>query len=207
MQRCSLLMRPRSAGTSLTVILLLSAGAFAIHQHKDFEVLAENIVERAGGSGSEHGGKPVVFSHSQSNYDIGSGGIALQNARALIGQSATAWGFDGTSSANQIGSGIGCQDQTVGGIWAQYVGHPTIAQQQGLAVDLSEVVQKHDGFSGARGIQNGLARQRQSAITPDGLASQSQTIFPMQIAHVRGRGSDSIAAQIAKVHTGQSQVN
>ena len=192
----------------VAVILLSSSGAFAIYQHEDFVIFSENIVERSGATGFRHDGNLLPFSNIQINRDVGSGSIAMQIDRTIIGQRASAWGLGGTSGTDQMGLGIGYQDQIVGGNWAQYVGHPTAIQEQGLDVGLGETMYKEGGIAGAAGLQQGIAGRTQLAVTPDGVSRQSQHVFSVQFGRVAGsQDSNSSTAQTLEILTDQSQAN
>jgi len=192
----------------IAIILLLSSSTFAIYQHKDFVLFAENIVERSGATGFQYDGNLLPFSNIQINRDAGSGSIAMQIDRTIIGQRASAWGLGGTSGTDQMGFGIGYQDQIVGGNWAQYVGHPTAVQQQGLDLGFAETVYKDGGIGGAAGLQHGISGRTQLALTPDGLSRQSQNVFSVQSGRVFGSGdSNSSVAPTLGILTDQSQAN
>jgi len=184
-----------------TIALLLSSSAFAVNQHEDFVIFSENIAERSGDTGSNHDGNLLPFSNIQINRDVGSGSIAMQIDRAMIGQHASAWGLGGTSGAHQMGLGIGYQDQIVGG-------HPIAVQKQGLGLGFGETVYKAGGVAGAAGMQHGIASRMQTAITPDGVSRQSEHVFSVQLGRVAGsRDSNSSMANALEVLTEQSQAN
>lgn len=191
---------------TVTAILFSSSFAFATQYHNDIEILLTNVVERVSPGFEYGGGRPVVVTYRERDYDIGSGNIALQLGTALLAQHASAWARNGTSAAYQIGSIIGNQDQIVGD-WTQYVGLPDTLQDGDLNMNLTGVLYTDDGWNSARGIQRGFTNQRQMAISSDGSRSnQSLTVHPMQYARLHGRGSGSVVVQTdVNVHTGQSQ--
>ncbi|MFQ6035207.1 MAG: hypothetical protein ACE5NM_05090 [Sedimentisphaerales bacterium] len=185
---------------TVAVILLLSSGAFAIYQHKDFVLFSENIVERSGAIGLQYNSNLLPFSNIQINRDIGSGSIAMQVDRAIIGQRAGAWGLGGTSGTGQMGLGMGYQNQIVG--------HPAVVQQQDLGLGFAETMYKAGGIAGATGLQHSIAGRTQIAITPDDISRQSQRVFSLQFGGVVGSGdSNSSATQTLQVLTEQSQTN
>lgn len=147
------------------------------------------------------------FAHGQRAYNIGHGQLAFQREGAIISQYAAAWGHRGTSGVNQIALASGHQEQSAADAVIQVIPTPSMAsQQQGLNLHLDQDVVKHGGIGGAFGVQGGIATQRQTLVTPNGVGTQVGFVGAVQFGFVGGaRGSDASVIQSVDVTTTQHQ--
>jgi hypothetical protein len=192
------------------IILMLSCGTFAgIFSYQAFPPIDEdNVVQRSGGQQWAFEGNQKLFAEGKMKHDPVSGSTAIQGEGAVVRQASGAVGLGGFSGVYQ--------DAEVGGHQVQIVGHPlnntgpstVTVQSQTLKVDAEQTAYKVGGIGGAGGSQGVLVGQKQTAVTPNGLSTQSQYVGIGQTATVAGgTGSIAVAHQSVDVKTHQFQLS
>lgn len=195
---------------SMTVILLLSSGAFACIGHtppaighaQNFGIDAINVVQRGGCVGSAEGSNTAMVSHTQEAYDTASGTSAVQEETGILTQSGTAQGIGGHTIVAQNASVDGAQEQRVG----PAIGCCTSglsSQAQSLGVSLDMLTKNTNGIGTAIGSQAFVGAQSQIEITPNSMSASSQFVGAAQFSAVSG--ANASVANILDVVLNQSQ--
>jgi hypothetical protein len=192
----------------LTIMLSASYALAGIIQPAGLSVDADNTALRAGGLGFAFGVNGALVNGGQFAVDASSGSAALQTRGVLIGQAAGAIGLGGISGAVQNVDVDGGQLQLVGYNLTATDTSPDTAQVQGLNVNAGQTALTIGGIGAAGGLQGALVGQKQVAVTPDGLSSQSEFVGIGQAAAVAaGPGSTAVSHQSVGVRTLQFQLN
>jgi hypothetical protein len=186
---------------SVTVILLLSSGAFAAIGHAEgFSIGALNMVQKVGGAGWAEGGNLVMVGQSQEVYAVGT--LARQKQAGLLNQSASVYGTCGITKVLQNVSADGLQNQLVVSGRRGFQ-----AQGQSLTVGLDNIIRKTGGVGGASGEQGFVGGQRQVLVTPNGTSANSQVVEASQLATVSGcRASNILVKSNLDVQMEQNQI-
>ena len=181
-------MMHRKCILSITAVLLLSSGTFAVGYHpggpsiigqgQGFSIDAFNVVGRYGVVGSAEGGNMVMVGHAQEAHDIATGTAALQEETAILTQSASAVGVGGASGV--------VEEAIINGAQGQIVGPGMRAEGQALDVGLNTVVHQAGSIGGAVGAQGFVGAQNQLEITPNGISAGSQFVGAAQFSAVSG---------------------
>jgi len=182
------------------IVVLVCPGAQA-HRNltSNFDASVGNTVWRGVGQGRSVGVNGAFVGQQQGGHV---GGVsAQQNAFALLGQGAVAWGGRGRSGVRQTGSTEGEQHQRIG-----HTGF-SVEQTQGSGTSLGQTVGKAGGGAGAAGVNVALVHLNQGATAGPGRAGgQRQTTVIIQDALVQGGpGSIGRVLQNATVNATQSQ--
>jgi hypothetical protein len=186
---------------SVTVVLLLSSGAFAdVGQTGGFSVGAMNVVQKVGGAGWAEGGNLVMVGQGQEARKVGT--MARQNETGKLTQSASVVGTCGATKVMQNASIHGLQGQV-----AVLGKHGYQAQGQSLAVGLDSVIRQSGGIGSATSVQDFVGSQHQLLVTPNGTSANYQIVGAAQFSSVSAcPGSNVVVINTLDIKMGQNQI-